>query len=373
MLLKPKQLLLRPIPLIVFFTILQLLVALLSNHLNFDEAMWQYIGRNWFRNGMVPYAGGVDNKSPLIFAVFGFSDKLFGINYWFPRILGTAVQSAGIYYVYKIARHIAGEQAALFSTTIYGLSLLWKSTNGAAVSYTETYSMTFIIVSFFRSLTSKNNREFFISGLIAGFGFGFRFSAFFGIAAIFISLFRRNKGSSISFSLGVLSCLLLIAGLFSLAGINLHDFFRYALTDNFGPGSVTDNNFSWRLSHFMNAFFYSEVVLFYPFVIAFFFLRKDFNFLITWIICEFIGICVIGTFATTHFKNLLPVASLISGISIAYLIQNYEVPLKPVLIIIWVVFFPKLLNPLIDLKHLVKPAADTNDKLCHAAVPAGGR
>ena len=89
MLLKPKQLLLRPVPLIVFFTILQLLVALLSNHLNFDEAMWQYIGRNWFRNGMVPYGGGVDNKSPLIFAVFGLSDKLFGVNCWFPRILGT--------------------------------------------------------------------------------------------------------------------------------------------------------------------------------------------------------------------------------------------------------------------------------------------
>ena len=81
-------------------------------------------------------------------------------------------------------------------------------------------------------------------------------------------------------------------------------------------------------------------------------------------ICEFIGICVIGTFATTHFKNLLPVVSLMSGISIAYLIQNYKVPLKPVLIIIWIVFFPKLLNPFIDLKHLISPAADTNDKLC---------
>ena len=364
MLLKPKQFLLRPIPLIIFFTILQLLVALLSDHLNFDEAMWQYIGRNWFRNRITPYAGGVDNKSPLIFAVFGFSDKLFGVNYWFPRILGTVFQSVGIYYVYKIARHIASEQAAIFSTTIYGLSLLWKSTDGASVSFTETYSVTFIIISFFYSLTSKKNKEFFISGLIAGLGLGFRFSAFFGIVAIFISSLRHDKSSAILFSLGVLSCVLITAALFLLAGINLHDFFRYALTDNFVPGSVTDNNFSWRLSHFMNAFFYSEVILFYPFVVAFLFLRKNFNFLITWIIFEFIGICVIGTFATTHFKNLLPVASLMSGISIAYLIQNYSVPVKPVLIIIWIVFFPKLLNPFIDFKHLIKPPADTNVKLC---------
>lgn len=148
MLLKePKRFLLRPLPLIIFFTILQLLVVLLSNHLNFDEAMWQYIGRNWFRNGLVPYAGGVDNKSPLVFVVFGLSDKLFGVNYWFPRILGTACQSAGIYYVYKIARHIANEHAAVFSTTIYGFSLLWKSTDGASVSFTETYAITFIIIT----------------------------------------------------------------------------------------------------------------------------------------------------------------------------------------------------------------------------------
>ena len=334
---EPKRFLLRPLPLITFFTILQLSVAL-SNHLYFDEAMWQYIGRNWFRNGLVPYAGGVDNKSPLIFAVFGLSDKLFGVNYWFPRILGAVCQSAGLYYVYKIARHIANEQAALFSTTIYGLSLLWKSTDGASVSFTETYAVTFIIISFFYSLTSQNSRGFFISGLIAGLGFGFRFSAFFGIAAIFISSLRRNKSSAIFFSSGVLLCVLLIAGLFLLAGINLHDFLTYALTDNFGSGSVTDHNLSWRLTNFMNGFFYSELILFYPFVVAFFFFRKNFNFLTTWLICEFTGICIIGTFATTHFKNLLPVVSLMSGLSLACLVENYKVPLKPVIIIIWIVF-----------------------------------
>ena len=266
--------LLKPLPLIIFFAILQLLVALPSHHLNFDEAIWQYIGRNWFRNGLVPYAGGVDNKSPLIFAIFGLSDKLFGVNYWFPRILGTVCQSAGIYYVYKIGKHVSGEQAALFSTTIYGLSLLWKSTDGASVSFTETYSVTFIIISFFYNLTSQNNRKFFISGLIAGLGFGFRFSAFFGIAAIFISSFRRDKRSVIFFSSGVVLTVILIAILFLLAGINLHEFLTYALADNFVSGSVTDHNLSWRVTNFMNGFFYSEIILFYPFVAAFFFLEK---------------------------------------------------------------------------------------------------
>ncbi|MEP6950892.1 MAG: glycosyltransferase family 39 protein [Ginsengibacter sp.] len=361
---EPGHLLSRPLPLIIFFTILQLIVVLPSAYLNFDESMWQYIGRNWFRNGLVPYAGGVDNKSPLIFAVFGLSDKLFGVNYWFPRIVGALCQSAGIYYVYKIARHIATEKAALLSTIIYGLSLLWKSTDGASVSFTETYAITCIIISFFYGLTSQNRRGFFISGLIAGLGFGFRISAFLGIAAIFISSFRRGKNSAIFFLGGVLSCVALIAALFLFAGINLHDFLRYALTDNFGPGSTTDHNLLWSLVNFMNEFFYSELILFYPFVAAFFFFRKNLNFLTTWLICEFIGLCIIGTFATTHFKNLLPALSLMSGLSLGYLIENYKVPSKPVIIIVWIVFFPKLLNPFFDLKRVVTPAADTSAMLC---------
>src|SRR6476661_1648251 len=212
----PKHFLLRPIPLVIFFTILQLLIALLSAHLNFDEAMWQYIGRNWFRQGLVPYTGGIDNKSPLIFAVFGLSDKLFGVNYWFPRILRTLCQSAGIYYVYKIAIHLANQRAALFSTIIYGLSLLWKSTDGASVSFTETYAVTLIIISFFYNITSQKSKGYFVSGSIAGLGLAFRFSAFFGIAAIFISSVRQGKRAAILFTSGVLSSVLLIVSLFYL-------------------------------------------------------------------------------------------------------------------------------------------------------------
>ena len=364
MILQRRPLLLRPLPLILFLTALQLIVALPSDHFSFDEAMWQYIGRNWFRNGMAPYAGGVDNKPPFIFAVFGLSDKLFGVNCWFPRLAGAIFQSLGIYYVYKIARNVASENAAVLSTTIYGLSLLWKSTDGASVSYTETYAITFIIISFYCSLTAKNSKLFFISGFIACLGFSVRFTAFFGIAAIFISSYRRNKRSVIPFCYGLLFCGILISILFLAAGINLQDFLFYSLTDNFSPGSITDHDFTWKMSAFMNGFFYSDIILFYPFVIAFIFFNKNFNFLVTWLICEFIGICVIGTFATTHFKDLLPALSLMTGMALAILVERYTVPLRLVLLIVWIAFFPKLLNPIIDLKHLIRPAADNSDILC---------
>ncbi|HXB28723.1 MAG TPA: hypothetical protein VNW49_02835, partial [Puia sp.] len=60
-----------PLHLIILFGLLQVFVGLFTNGftLSFDEAMWHYIGRNWFRHGLIPYSGGMDNKSPLIFAV----------------------------------------------------------------------------------------------------------------------------------------------------------------------------------------------------------------------------------------------------------------------------------------------------------------
>jgi len=70
-----------PLQLILLLTLMQLFITLLTNGfaMSQDEAMWHYIGRNWFRNGLVPYAGGVDNHSPLFFAIFGLSDRLFGV------------------------------------------------------------------------------------------------------------------------------------------------------------------------------------------------------------------------------------------------------------------------------------------------------
>lgn len=76
----------KPLQLIILFAVLQFVIAFFTDPmmLTFDESMWHYIGRNWIRNRLIPYTGGIDNKSPLIFFIFGISDWLFGVNYWFP-------------------------------------------------------------------------------------------------------------------------------------------------------------------------------------------------------------------------------------------------------------------------------------------------
>jgi hypothetical protein len=340
--------------LIILLALLQLFITLLTNGfaLSADEAMWHYIGRNWFRHGLVPYSGGADNKSPLIFAVFGLSDWLFGVNYWFPRVLGTICQSVGIYYVYKTANQIAGKQAGILAITLYGLSVLWHCVDGRYASYTETYEVMFIVISFYLYLVSQNYRGFFLSGFLAGIGLGFRVSALFGIIPLFIACFKKGRVFALMFFLGVLSGIFFLTGIGVLAGINLYDVYINLLADNFGPGSTTDHSALWKMEQFSNMFFYSELVLFYPLVLFYFFIKKEADWVVLWLIFEFIGICVVGNYARVHLKDLLPALSLISAFSISYLINNHKIPSKYIIPIVWICFFPKLLEPLVNLKKI---------------------
>ena len=349
-----KDIKIKPLQLILVMAMLQLVIAFFTVPLIFshEESMWQYIGHNWFRLGLVPYTGGVDNKSPLIFFVFGASDWLFGVNYWFPRLLGIAVQSAGIYYLFKIAEKTISPRAGLIAITFYGLSLMWRSAGGKHVSFTETYAVTAIIIAVYFSIVCQKNKHSFIGGLFAGLGFGFRFSAVFGIIPVFIFTFSRNRKSAFVFLLGLLTSCVLLLILAYLAGIKINEFLFYGLADNFGTGSPTGHSLAWKAQGFADGFFYSELILFYPAVAWYFISNRKMDFLKAWLICEFTGIILLGIFARNHFKNLLPVMSLMSAFTISYLAEKYNAPVKKILLGVWIVFFPKTFEPLFAVKKI---------------------
>ncbi|MBS1520210.1 MAG: glycosyltransferase family 39 protein [Bacteroidetes bacterium] len=353
---------------IVLITILQLLVTLLTDGfaLSFDEAMWQYIGRNWFRNGLVPYTGGVDNKSPLIFAVFGLSDKLFGVNYWFGRVLGALVQSVGIYYLYRLARHIAGEQAGTLAISFYGLSLLWHGTGGRYVSFTETYGMVFIIIAVYKFITAQSKKNIFISGIMAGIGLAFRLSAIWGIIAISCALLRKNRVNLPIFLTGMFVSIVLFVAIGFFAGIDIHSMITNGLVDNFGSGSATDRSLLWKMVNFSDKFFYSELILFYPFVLGYFFIKKKIDLFGLWLILQFIGINIVGTYGTLHMRELLPAMSLMSALCVTHLVNEYKLPAKPLIVIVWLVFFPKLLEPLLNIQKLIAGNKEQINTACIA-------
>lgn len=351
---------------ILLLALLQLFITLLTNGfaLSADEAMWHYIGRNWFSNGLVPYSGGVDNKSPLFYAVFGLSDLFFGVNYWFLRVLGTLCQSVGIYYIYKIACHVAGKHAGMLAISFYGLSVMWHCADGRYVSYTETYEIMFIIIAFYILLTRQKITGSFISGFLAAIGFGFRLSGIFGIAALFIVSLRKGRVHAAIFCSGVLTGTSLLAFLFVIAGIDLNEVFTYAVTDNFGAGSTTDHSLLWRLEQLFGIFFYSEMVLFYPLLIAYWFIKQRVDWLLLWLLLEFIGINIIGNYARVQLRDILPAFSLINAFAATHLVNTYNIPLKRVLLILWICFFPKLLEPLVNLKKLIIPPSQKKESYC---------
>ena len=348
---------LKPLQLIGLIVIIQLVVIFFTTDmvLNFDEAMWQYIGRNWLRNGMVPYSGGIDNKSPLIFFIFGISDRLFGVNFWFPRLLGIAVQSTGIFLLYKIAKKTISHRAGLFAISFYGLALAWRTTGGKYVSFTETYSIALILGAIYTSMLFHKDRHSFFGGLLAGFGLGFRLSAVFGILPLLVFNFNRSRKTGFIFLLGILSAagFLLLLGLW--AGIHLNDYIFYGFTDNFGSGSPTSHSLAWEAQGFADGFFYSEIILFYPAVLAYFFIIREMDFLKGWLMSEFVGIVILGIYARNHFKELLPAMSLMSAFVIDRLIENDHLAPRRFMLGIWILFFPKSFEPLFAIRKFFLP------------------
>jgi hypothetical protein len=357
----------KPVHIIIALALIQLFIALLTNGfaLSQDEAMWHYIGRNWFRNGLVPYTGGIDNKSPLFYVIFGLSDKLFGVNYWFPRVLGTACETVGIYYIYKIALKIADRNAAILALLFYGLSIMWHGVDGRYTSYTETYDVMFIIISFYIFLNAENKKGFFISGLVAVIGLSFRLSAFFGIITLLAVSLYKKKAYTLTFCLGLIAGVVLLVLLLVFAGINLHDTYTYMLADNFGAGSTTDHNFLWRTVQFFNMFFYSEVILFYPLIFIYLFINKKVDWLVLWMIFAFIGINIIGNYARVDLKDLLPPLSLMAAFAVAHLVNLYNISMRQIMIIVWVCFLPKLVEPFVNFQRLFTGEFQKAENYCH--------
>jgi hypothetical protein len=358
----------KPLQILAVLLVMQLIAALFTDGfaLSFDEAMWHYIGRNWFRNGLVPYSGGVDNKSPLIFAIFGLSDKLFGVNYWFPRVLGAICQSVGVYYVYKLTKHIYGEHCGLLAMALYGLSLLWHSTGGKYVSYTETYEVLFTILAIHKYLVAKNNRQIFICGLLAGIAPAFRLTGVFGMLAILIFCLRQNRKYALIFCIGVLSSVaaLLICGL--IAGIGSHDLLAYGLLDNFSSGSATDHTLVWKWHNFSAKFLRSGMLLFCPLILGYFLVRRRFDFFALWLILEFAGICLIGIFDNVHLKEVLPPLAIMSAFCFKAIINKYKLPATFVYLALVMIFFPNLTEQWGNLRKTVSGFKMKEQRFCAA-------
>jgi hypothetical protein len=231
---------------------------------------------------------------------------------------------------------------------------MWRSAGGKYVSYTETYALTLILMAVYFSIVCENYRTTFMGGVFAGLAFGFRLTAAFGILPILIFSFKRNLKTGFVFLTGVMTSAGLLLLILRFSGISMFDLLFFGVTDNFGSGSATAHALAWKMQRFSDGFFYSEIILFYPAVFFYFILVRKLDFLKTWLICEFLGIVFLGMYDRSHFKGLLPSLSIMSAYVLNFLIENRR-PLVPPMILlgIWIVFFPKTLEPLFAIRKLL--------------------
>lgn len=345
--------------LILVLALMQLAIALLTygQALYFDEATWHYIGRNWFRLGMAPYKGGYDNKSPLIFIIYGLSDLLFGVNYWFPRVVGTLVQTAGIWFLYRMVAYLAGRRAGILVILLYGLSSLWTSTKGKYVSLTETYEVTALIIAAYFWVTAGGWRQLFVAGLFAALAMAFRLTAVAGVLSIFIFSFLARRDHALFFAAGVVAGGAVLAAAFWLMGISLTEVWHYSFIDNVATGNLFDRSQGEKLNGLANGFIFSRLALFYPFLIGYVIVRRRLD----WIICWLLGGCLciyrIGLFDPAHFKDILPPLSLAGGIFADRMIARYALSFRVCLVGIALCFFPGMAEPMGTVRELTHPVA----------------
>lgn len=346
----------QPLFIIAIICILQLCITLLSNGfvLSFDESIWHYIGRNWLRHGMVPYTGGIDNKSPLIFLIYGCSDLLFGPNYWFPRLIGTFCEMIGLYFVFKIADTVAGRFAGVLSIPIYGLSLLWHATGGKYADFTETFEVMFLIIAIYRSLSASNFKDWFITGLWAGIALDFRITAAFGILAILLSGVqqKRSVGHQLGLIAGVITAVIGMLMFCLFTGIKISEFWTYGFSDNFGAGSATAHTLAYKLENFLEKFVYSPIAILYPLLMAYVFLKRKADLLIWWCALSFAAVSLVGIFDVVHLKDVLPALALTNAIALSHLSQRYDIRLYVVVVLLFVILFPSLSEPIQNIRIL---------------------
>ncbi len=196
-------------------------------------------------------------------------------------------------------------------------------------------------------------------------GLAFRLSAFFDILPLLIMALFKGRKTTVAFStgLGVGFFILTLASI--LFGIKLQDIYFYGFIDNFGSGSTTDHPFLWRTVQFYNLFFYSEIILFYPLVLIYIFVKRKFDWLLLWLTTVFVGINVVGNYARVDMKELLPAMSLIGAFSLAPYAEASQISFKKGMFTIWICFSPRLIEPFINLKHLLTGQFPITSGICH--------
>lgn len=322
----------------ILFLLILFTISAFHLSTNYDESLWMYIGNLWNDKGIPPYVGAVENKTPGIFTLFAISDYLTSGNVFFVRALGVIATLLTSYFLYAICSKIYNKISAVICMYIFGLITCWSSMDGFAFAHTEVFMVLFSTMAFYCLIKFKNSQEHFKWVLLAGISIGIAI-AFKQIAvttavalAIILLIFSRGKffvslikgPLVLVFGIGISTLLSYLVLYFY--GVSFYDYIDGAWVILFNSGSKVASILE-HLNNFVSKLIMSRLLLFYPLIIWFLWkkniLNYSFKILLTiWLLFDFIGVNFSGNYFGHQIKQMLPVFSIITAISISFLVSK---------------------------------------------------
>ena len=328
---KIYDLLTSPVFILLFLLTVNFIISIFQP-MNNDEGIFSYVGRAWSQNGIPPYQGSIENKTPGIFELYAVSNFLFGVNVFFVRILGIIAVLINSYLIYLIGEKIHSHLAGIFSMYLFGLISTWGLLNGIFISHTEVFMVMFSTMSFYFVIKGKDSINWkyliLLAGVSMGFAIAFKQIAVTSALALllfFIYTYRdktiQNKITGIILvGTGIfISTLLSIIPLL-LSGVSVKEYLEGAWLILLNSGS--SSSLVVHISRFSDMLVFSRFALIYPFLFLLIIQRdllknRYFVGLFIWILFDFIGVNSSGYYYGHQIRQLIPSLSIILGVLFA--------------------------------------------------------
>lgn len=355
--------------------LLFLFTAIAINPYNaYDEGLWTYIGWLYNDQGIPPYVGAIENKTPGIFFLYAIADNFGGYSTLFVRGVGVLFTLITTFFIYLIGKELSDKNSGIIAMFIFGLVVCWRVLDGFAFAQTETFMIFFSTLAFYLAVRffgqESNLKLLFFAGLSLGMAINFKqivVTTTIGFLLVLLFLakdFRSYIKYALVFGLGTIVALLFFYLILFFSGVTFNEYIEGAWVILFNSGSRIEGIQS-QLNNFLEMFFLSRMVIFLPVIALFIFSRKAvsrlaYTILVAWFLFDFIGVNASGNYYGHQIKQLLPSIALIAGIVFSNLFlkrQSFKNILLPALVFIGLLLFP-LRQLKVNFGKLITPATE---------------
>ncbi len=324
--------------LFVLFAILLVLLPtcpLNSPYAQRDSGVFLYAG--WrILNGRIPYVDFWDHKPPIIFYINALGLALSDNSRWGVWMIELISLFIAAYLGYRLILKLFGQYAAMVSTFIWLLALVFLLLNG---NLTEEYALPLQFATLYLFYLSRHDKRrilrYFIIGVLGGIAFFTKQTSigvwlaiiiYLGFAGIKNREIKKSMGEILIIVLGGLLVSIIICTYFYINHA-LYEFWNSAFVYNYYFSTQKVSEFSVRLKNFIEIFSITRTGIFHLAalgIVSFIALSKkkllDSNAisLLTVAMIDFplelLIINVTGSAPEHYFITILPVLALFSGV-----------------------------------------------------------